>query len=83
MIRIAILVNKAVEEVNTIPILGFSKDIVEVPIADQDPTKISVIINNTLFLLKIEGFILLFIRFIITFRRFKCILMVVFFCLIF
>ena len=52
VIKIAILVNKAVEEVNTIPILGFNNDIVEVPIADPDPTNISVIINNTFFLFK-------------------------------
>ena len=43
--KIAGDVNKAVEEVNTIPTLGFIKDIVEVPIADPDPTIISVIIN--------------------------------------
>ena len=36
VIKIAILVNKAVEEVNTIPMLGFCNDIVEVLIADPD-----------------------------------------------
>ena len=43
MIKIAQLVNKAVEEVNTIPMLGLINDIVEVLIADPDPIKISVI----------------------------------------
>ena len=43
-------VNKAVEEVNTIPMLGFINDIVEVPIADPEPTIISVIINKIFFL---------------------------------
>ena len=38
-----------VELVNTLPMLGFINDIVEVPIADPDPIKISVIINNTFF----------------------------------
>ena len=52
VINIAILVNKAVELVKTIPILGFTNDIVEVPIADPDPTNISVIINNSFFLSK-------------------------------
>ena len=52
MIKIAIDVNKAVEEVNTIPMLGFISDIVEVPIADPDPINISVIINNIFFLFK-------------------------------
>ena len=50
MIKIARDVNKAVEEVNTIPMLGFNKDIVEVPIADPEPTNISVIINKIFFL---------------------------------
>ena len=52
MIKIVILVNKTVEEVNTIPILGFSNDIVEVPIADPDATNTSVIFNDTFFLFK-------------------------------
>ena len=51
MIKIAILVNKAVDESNTIPILGFNNHFVEVPIADPDPTIFSVIINNTSFYL--------------------------------
>ena len=50
VIRIAIDVNKAVEPVNTIPILWLNNDVVEVPIADPDPNKFSVIINNTFFL---------------------------------
>ena len=50
MIKIAILVNKAVELVKTIPILGINNDNVEVSIADPDPTNISVIINNTFFI---------------------------------
>ena len=41
MIRIAIDVNKAVELVNTIPMLGLINDIVEVPIADPDPQNFS------------------------------------------
>ena len=61
MIKIAILVNKAVELVKTIPILGFNNDIVEVPIADPDPTNSSVIINNTFFI-----DFCFFIRFVIT-----------------
>ena len=38
VIKVAILVNKAVEEINTIPMLGLINDIVEVLIADPDPT---------------------------------------------
>ena len=44
MIEIARDVSKAVELVNTIPMLGFINDIVEVVIAEPDPNKISVII---------------------------------------
>ena len=40
---------RAVELVNTIPMLGFTNDIVEVPKADPDPIKVSVIIKNTFF----------------------------------
>ena len=47
MVKIAKDVNRAVEEVKTIPMLGFMSDIVDVPIADGDPIKISVINNNT------------------------------------
>ena len=35
VILIAILVNKAHEEVNTTPMLGLTNDIVELPIADE------------------------------------------------
>ena len=52
VIKIARDVNKAVELVNTIPMLGFNIDIVEVVIADPDSNKISVIINNTFLLFK-------------------------------
>ena len=53
VINIDIDVNKALEEVNTIPMLGFISDIVEVPMVDPDAISISVIINNTFFFLKI------------------------------
>ena len=49
MIKIAVLVNKAEEPVNTIQMLGFINDIVDVEIATPDPIKLSVINNNTLF----------------------------------
>ena len=42
-------VNKAVELVNTIPMLGFINDVVDVLIAAPDPNKISVIIKKTFF----------------------------------
>ena len=51
MIKIAIDVNRAVELVNTIPMLVFINDIVEMLIADPDPNNISQIINNTFFYL--------------------------------
>ena len=60
MIKRAILVNKAVEEVNTKPMPGFIKDIVDVEIADPDPINISVIINNIFFLFKLFCFFLYF-----------------------
>ena len=50
MIKIARDVNNAVEEVNTIPMLGFINDIVDIEIALSDPIKTSVTINNTFFL---------------------------------
>ena len=56
MINIAVDVNRAVEVFNTIPMLGFLSDIVEVVIALPDPNKISVIINKTLFLYKLFSF---------------------------
>ena len=43
-------VNRAKLLVKTTHILGFIKNIVEAPIADLDPIKISVIINNIFFL---------------------------------
>ena len=46
VIEIASDANKAVEKVNTIPILGFNSDKVGVEIAGPDPTKISVIFDN-------------------------------------
>ena len=51
VIKIAIDLKKAVELVNTIPILGFLNGHVEVVIADPDPKNISVISNNTFFYL--------------------------------
>ena len=44
------LVSKAVEEVITLPILGIIKERVEIVIAEPEPNKISVTINNTFFL---------------------------------
>ena len=52
VIKIGADVNQAVEEVRTIPTLGFTKNIAEVDIADPNPNNISVIINNTFFLFK-------------------------------
>ena len=69
MIKIARDVNKAVEEVNTIPMLGLINDIVDVEIADPDPIKTSEIINNSIFLF-IQAFIFFPIIFIINFKRF-------------
>ena len=57
-IKIARDVSKAVDEVNTIPTLGFINDIVDAEIADPDPIKISVIINKTFFLFKLLYFFL-------------------------
>ena len=58
MIKIARDVNKAVEEVSTIPMLGNINDIVDVEIADPDPIKISVIINEIFFLFNDSYFFL-------------------------
>ena len=52
VIKTAMDVRRAVELVKNLPILGFINDIVEVSIADPDPIKNSVIINNTFFLFK-------------------------------
>ena len=49
VISIAIDVKRAVALVKTIPMLRFFNDIVEVPIADPDPKKVSVIFNNISF----------------------------------
>ena len=43
------LVSKAVEEVTTLPILGIIKERVEIVIAEPEPNKIPVTINNTFF----------------------------------
>ena len=53
VMRIARDVIKMVELVIITPILGFSNDIVEVPIADPDPAKISVTIKRIFFLFKL------------------------------
>ena len=58
VIKIAILVNKAVLDDTTIPTLGLKFDNVEVVIADPDPNNISVIINKTLFLFQLLYFFL-------------------------
>ena len=58
MIKTARDVDRAVEEVNTIPMLGFMNDIVDVEIALPDPIKTSVTINNTFFLFKLLYFFL-------------------------
>ena len=49
VIKIAIDVNKAVELVNTLPIVGFINDIVEVVIVDPDPNYIPVIYKSTFY----------------------------------
>ena len=53
VIKIAMLVKKAVEEVITTLMLGLIKNDVEVLIADPDPNKNSVITNITFFLFKL------------------------------
>ena len=58
MTKIAIDVNRAVNLVNTIQMLGFFKDIFEVDRADPDSSNISVINNNTFFLYKLFYFFL-------------------------
>ena len=52
VIKIAILVSKAVLEDIIIPAPGSIKLIAELPIAEPLSTRISVIINNTFFLFK-------------------------------
>ena len=56
MIKVAMEVNKAVEEVNTIPALGLFIEIALALLADPDPTNISVINNTTFFLIKDSKF---------------------------
>ena len=58
VIKIAIDVRRAVELVNTIPKLGLINDIVDIEKADPDPIKISVIIKNTFYSLKLLLFLL-------------------------
>ena len=53
VIKIAIDVNRAVEIVDTLQMLGFINDNVDVAFVHPDPSKISVIINSNLFFLKI------------------------------
>ena len=56
VIKIAIIVNKAVLLEIIIPAPGLIQSIVELPIADPDPIKISVIFNNFFFLFKLVYF---------------------------
>ena len=58
VIKIAILVNKAVLDEIIIPAPGLTNPIVEEPTAIPVPTSISVIINNTFFLFKFLYFFL-------------------------
>ena len=57
VIKIAILVNRAVLDEITIPAPVLIKPNVELPIADPGPIKISVIINKTFFLFKLLYFL--------------------------
>ena len=52
VIKTAILINRAVLDEIKIPTPGLNNPIVELPNADPDPIKNSVIINNTFFLFK-------------------------------
>ena len=56
VIKIAILVNKAVLLDIIIPASGLMKPIVGEPTAKSDPTKISVITSNIFFLFKLQYF---------------------------
>ena len=49
VIKIAVDVNKAVELVNAILMLGLIIEVMELPTGDPDPIKNSVIINNVFF----------------------------------
>ena len=57
VIIMAILVNTAVLDEITIPALGLTKTIVELPIAEPVPTSISVIISNIFFFFKLLYFL--------------------------
>ena len=57
VIKIAILVNRAVLLEIIIPAPGLIKPIVDEPTAAADPTSISVIINNSFFLCKFFYFL--------------------------
>ena len=58
VIKIAILVNKAVLLDILLPAPGLIKPIVEVPTAEALPTRMSMIIKNTFFLFKVFYFFL-------------------------
>ena len=58
VITIANYVRKAVDLINTTKVLEFISDIVEVPMADPNPIKISVTINKNFFLFKLLYFFL-------------------------
>ena len=58
VIKIAILVNKAVLLETIIPAPGLINPNVEVLIGDLDPIKLSIIINSIFFLFKISYFFL-------------------------
>ena len=49
VINITKLVIGAIEEFNTIAMLGFPNEIMEVVIVGPNPNKVSVIVNNTFF----------------------------------
>ena len=66
--KIAKNVNKAVLLFSTIPTLGLNNDIVEIVIADPEPTKISVVTNSTFSLFNRLYFLL--ITFISNSKRF-------------
>ena len=51
VIKIEILVNRAVLDEILIPATGLINLIIELPIADPDPIKVSLIINNSFFLI--------------------------------
>ena len=67
VIKIAILVNSFVVLEKILPAPGLIKPIVDEPTAEADPTSISVIINSIFF---IQTFIILSIKFTVSFRRF-------------